>query len=417
VKGITLHSWLAAPRASDVAATLERLAYLLMWGFVCTVPWAETVPKFGERVVTSWLGILAAALVCLRLLVGGKARRLAMPHWWMLALVGWSMLSLYWTLDWKSTVERVETYVKLLLAVWLIWEVSVDESRVLGLLRAWVLGMGLSAGITLYNFALGRTAADVLAAQGLHRWPEARFTLAGINENELSLMLGLSVPMSLYLIARTRGPIMLLYWIHLALCLTAIVLTGSRGGLIAAGCSLLMLLFVAPRLRRWQVGTAVGTGIAVAIIGIYLVPGATWTRLFELGTELSGTMTHRAEIWAAGIAIVRDHPLLGVGLGAFPAAVYEKLGRGYVAHNTFLSIAAELGVVGLAIFLVLLGSLLSAVVRMRHLERGLWMCVLLTWAVGVTALSWDYRKPTWIVFALIAAHVWSRRSAAPNEIP
>jgi hypothetical protein len=33
----------------------------------------------------------------------------------------------------------------------------------------------------------------------------------------------------------------------------------------------------------------------------------------------------------------------------------------------------------------------------------------LTWTIGVSALTWEYRKPTWLLFGLLAAHVYSRR--------
>jgi hypothetical protein len=37
------------------------------------------------------------------------------------------------------------------------------------------------------------------------------------------------------------------------------------------------------------------------------------------------------------------------------------------------------------------------------------MTLLLTWTVGVSALTWEYRKPTWFLFSLLTAHVYSRR--------
>jgi hypothetical protein len=46
--------------------------------------------------------------------------------------------------------------------------------------------------------------------------------------------------------------------------------------------------------------------------------------------------------------------------------------------------------------------------RMRHLERCLWLTLMLTWTIGVSALTWEYRKPTWLLFGLLAAHAFSR---------
>jgi hypothetical protein len=73
----------------------------------------------------------------------------------------------------------------------------------------------------------------------------------------------------------------------------------------------------------------------------------------------TGTVVYRVQIWAAGIGMVADHPLLGVGFGQFIKHVgdYEQLtgipqvtdpaGLADLAHNTTLSVAAELGLIGL----------------------------------------------------------------------
>jgi hypothetical protein len=52
---------------------------------------------------------------------------------------------------------------------------------------------------------------------------------------------------------------------------------------------------------------------------------------------------------------------------------------------------------------------------MRYIERCLWISLLLTWMIGVSALTWEYRKPTWLLFSLLAAHVYSRRES--EQIP
>jgi len=44
------------------------------------------------------------------------------------------------------------------------------------------------------------------------------------------------------------------------------------------------------------------------------------------------------------------------------------------------------------------------------LERHFWITLLLTWSVGVSSLTWEYSKPTWFLFGVLAAHVYARRS-------
>ena len=82
--------------------------------------------------------------------------------------------------------------------------------------------------------------------------------------------------------------------------------------------------------------------------------------------ELDGG-TGRTDIWTVGWRMVEAQPLWGVGAGNFPvASIHYLLEPGAllrtdfivddpkVAHNTYLNVLAELGVVGLALFLAIL---------------------------------------------------------------
>jgi hypothetical protein len=46
-------------------------------------------------------------------------------------------------------------------------------------------------------------------------------------------------------------------------------------------------------------------------------------------------------------------------------------------------------------------------------ERALWSVMLAVWAVGITTLTWEHRKPGWLLFALIMTE-WAR-SFAPRR--
>jgi len=156
-------------------------------------------------------------------------------------------------------------------------------------------------------------------------------------------------------------------------------------------------------------------------------PESSWRRFSQTGSEMTeGTMTHRTVIWAAGLAAFRDHAFLGVGSGSYATTVLRAVDVYYVAHNTFLSVLVELGVLGELLFLMLLAVMFTSILRMPKLERRLWTVLFLTWAVGVSALTWEYRKPTWLLFGLFAAqlcargaekfYVVSRRTPAPEPV-
>jgi O-antigen ligase len=411
----------ASVPVARIGTALDRIAYFVLCMFVFSIPWSETLPMFGRFLLASWMGLLALGIVTLRTMITWRVRKLSPLHYGMLGLVAWSVLSIFWTADWDSTVTRAGTYLQLLIVVWLIWELATTETRVLGLLQSYVLGALVCSISTIGNFMIGRTAAQLAAADGRNVWETSRYSITGINANDLALIIALSIPMLVYLLASPKGRVVkALCWLQLVAGFTAILLTGSRGGLLAAMVGLAMLPLTMSRLPRWHRFGSLIACAGLLACAMYLVPPSTWKRLIEVGSELSdGTLTHRTTLWAAGLEAFRDHAFLGVGSGAYGFTVVRAADFSYttgsasnaVAHNTFVSVLVELGVVGALLLFAFLAALFYCALRMRYLERRLWTTLLLTWTVGVSALTWEYRKPTWLLFGLLAAHAYSRRRA------
>src|SRR4029077_13994144 len=96
------------------------------------------------------------------------------------------------------------------------------------LLRAFVLGTMVSSIALVLSFLSGPPTG----AEGSYY---GRYTALGFNPGDLALILALSLPISLYLAARDehfRFRVWF-YGVHLVLALSAILLTASRGALIA----------------------------------------------------------------------------------------------------------------------------------------------------------------------------------------
>lgn len=133
-------------------------------------------------------------------------------------------------------------------------------------------------------------------------------------------------------------------------CLVATAMTGSRAGLLLLILTVLMAtaLFFAPlrvdKLRRW--GWLAGVATAVLFL-FQFVGGAVAGRILSYGL----IDEQRFNAYRAAWAMIREHPLLGIGYGnfesAFPAyrpAALGSLGIWDRAHSTPLELAVELGV-------------------------------------------------------------------------
>jgi len=167
----------------------------------------------------------------------------------------------------------------------------------------------------------------------------------------------------------------------LAMC-AGIVLSASRGGVLALGAEVVFLALIAvpswfhsrgaDRARRTGIliRTAAALVIgAAAIIGVSALVGSEGLvqNFGQMQAETQGQLPaterfSRREIWNSTVELIKDHPLLGVGLGAFQFAYtrYDKSSgaqRVEQSHNDYLQVLADAGIIGgviLLAFIILL---------------------------------------------------------------
>lgn len=177
-----------------------------------------------------------------------------------------------------------------------------------------------------------------------------------------------------------RGTHALFFGLATIVMITAIALTGSRGGL--AGL-LGAFAFLVVRSSMMRSGRHSPRAVLLSLATIFLIAVlmmawvgrqhlvARWTgkphQAFSLGT--------RAVIWSESLPIVRDFPLFGTGAGSFEQAFsrYQRtlitsgLLRAVHAENEYLQLTVEVGLLGVG----LVGWLVAATVRSTsHVARG-----------------------------------------------
>jgi O-antigen ligase len=375
---------------------LDTAAWLLLCLFVFSIPWEKSVWVPGVGTVSRFLGMVALTgglLAALR-------RRWIRPLNLALVLAGtfalWVWITRFWSLAPDATAARGWTFVQLLAMSWLIWDQARVPERPIQLMRAYVAGALLASLATLLRYAQNQ--------QTYYR----RYAAAGFDPNDLALTVALSIPMALYLASRGREAWRWACRAAVLPAIAAILLAASRTALIAAFLAFCFVVFTWRTSDRSQ-RVSGALLLALLLLGtLRLAPSASRERLSSLPAELTqGTLHNRTRIWKTGLKVLRRHPIAGVGAGAYPEAVRPVLGRPalqgheYVAHNTFLSVLVECGLIGFSLFAALLAALAVFVWVMPSAERVLWAVMLAVWAAGVSTLTWEHRKPGWLIFALI----------------
>jgi O-antigen ligase len=384
-------------------SVLGKLAFGSLWLLVFAIPWEDAVTISGLGTSARLVGIVAAGLGVLAIIESGKVRRPAPGHIVMALFVLLAAASHLWSLYPEGTSVQIVSYIQLLLMVWLIWELAPRAAGQLKLMQAYVLGTFVSGIDTVYLFLTHQESAY------------QRYAGAGLDANDLGLMMALSIPISYYLLLQAKGKMAWIYRLQLVLAGTTIVLTASRGAALASIVALAIIPLTSASLPARRKIAVLLTMVSVICAAVLFAPETSWERLSTAPSELEhGTLTGRTVIWTAGWEIFRAHPFLGIGANAFRPIVSRVLAepirldqQAYPpappAHNTFLSVLVEQGVVGLIIFCLLLGVLAASMRTMPVFPRRLWTLSLVVWMVGVSSLTWEMRKPTWLLFGLITA--------------
>ena len=130
---------------------------------------------------------------------------------------------------------------------------------------------------------------------------------------------------------------------------------------------------------------------------------------FGAGAErLSSAGSNRYDYWEAAVKAFGDDPLAGGGAGSFAVAWLEHRELDEVvrdAHSLELETAAELGLVGIALLLLLFGGVAAAAARVARDDPGLAagpVAVLALWAAH-SAIDWDWELPALTLVAVILA--------------
>jgi O-antigen ligase len=218
-----------------------------------------------------------------------------------------------------------------------------------------------------------------------------------VNHNHFSgyIEMLIAVPIAL-IITRAVGREMRLMCGFAAVMMgIASVMSLSRGGMISLAAEIVFIVFVSLRLARSRRQTACGSGarfplaasqaLAAVFIAAIIIAGVFWIgadavinrvtqgQAVSPGAEKESFHSSRGWVWRDTLSMIGSNPLLGVGLGAYGTAfpIYSKSDgslRVPQAHNDYLQVVADCGVVGGAIavwFLVVLFRSFATGVRSR----------------------------------------------------
>jgi len=240
----------------------------------------------------------------------------------------------------------------LLSAKWLIFYLLVSrvvrtQRQALLVSAAVLVGAGLSGFAGLWTFSHA----------GFRVTLRAIFRAAGLatNPNELAIVMVTALPIAIYMLGIVKGKFARLSLVTLALVMIgANLVTLARTGLIVMVIVLLVIAALERRRKR------VRLLVVLFVLSLpLLIPRGFWFRFAATGllrADFSAIL--RTGAMKAGLKMFTENPITGVGFGAYfeKSTQYGDIISPLVAHNMYLHVLAESGILGLSAMLFLIWS-------------------------------------------------------------
>jgi len=223
----------------------------------------------------------------------------------------------------------------------------------------------LATVITVFGFVYGFYAILQMVLSpdkiyGIYKPQSAVPFGSFVNRHDFAAVMemSISVPLGMMFAGAVRSDKKLLYVVAIVLMGSSLLLSGSRGGLIALIAEIILLVILTTRAkgRNDLILKIALSGLLVisAVGGAVFVGGDTSLTRFSEAAAADDISSSRTQIWGVTLNVIAANMPFGAGLGAYAQAYtksdtasgYERVEQ---AHNDYLQVAADAGLVGLVL--------------------------------------------------------------------
>ena len=213
-------------------------------------------------------------------------------------------------------------------------------------------------GFAFAFFAILQAVLSPTKIYGIYEVEYAKPFGSFVNRHNFAafIEMAIAVPLGLLFTGAIPRDKRLLYLTAIGLMGIALILSGSRGGLVSLLAMVVFVLILTNWNRRAEnIGLKIGLTVlllGVLIGGAILIGGESSLTRFAETAVSNDITTNRTYIWNVTLQVIKNHLPFGAGIGAFAAAYtpYDTMNgieRVEQAHNDYLQILADAGIVGL----------------------------------------------------------------------
>ncbi|MCD6098547.1 O-antigen ligase family protein [bacterium] len=288
----------------------------------------------------------------------------------LLILLGYSFFSIFVSVNPSSTVEQFLNYFGYFLIYILLFNYTRETGKLRELLRFSVL-FSLPVVVIGYLFYIQNMLGLIVTSHDMPGYFIGTFYW----KNPMAGYLLFVIPISFFLYLTEEKKLWrYVEFIVAVLSLVGFVLTRSRGGWVSLAAASIMGLLVYLRLgyrRKDLRRVAVLLVVSAALVPLFIAPRMIVKQASSLKevsrVEQVRSFEERKLMGDMALRVFSDFKLFGVGLGGFESVYPSYLkSSSYLStnvHNQYLQAAAEGGIVGLLLFILMIISILWGVFR------------------------------------------------------
>jgi O-antigen ligase len=344
----------------------------------------------------------------------------------LIAFLSWATISSYWAEAPGRAYDTSWRYFQNMILFLIVYTAIRQRKHVKWLGWSWLGGATFATIPALMNPP--QVEADLTT--------RISGTVGDPNELAALLVAGTAFAIALSVVSR-QNPVARVVAIGAGLLfLFGIFYTVSRGGLVALAVAIVAACLMS---GRYRVQATIVGGLTALFVVVYFASFAGIDQRERVTTVQGGS--GRSDIWKVGWRMVEDKPVIGVGSGNFnvssihyllvaPGAIERDeffVSTPKVAHNSYLQVLAELGIVGIALFLWIIGFAIWCALRAARwfgrvgdTEMEIVARAMVVALVGILAADFfiteQYGKQLWLLLGLGPALLGVARRTYPDAV-
>lgn len=415
-----------------MSTRLDKIKEILVYLVIVFLPVMSIINIFDKVKINMALSDLFAAIIIALVFIDYKnfSLRRNFPYWWYFAgIMGLMIMSntlayLNPRIVSGSILSVANELIKFATAgvyFFIGCNCLVDKERLIRILRVWTfttMAVSLLGIVIMFNTDIGKVIHHGTSVNALRQRLMGSLTDPNLAAAYLSISFFIAIIFSCISFRKSDKYIGILSLISTT---AAIVLTQSRSGIIAFIVSL--LLYGAININKlyryitiFLFIIVIGYFTFLNIDALYFNKQLNTTMHERIGDMIEGKGEADRRVYLAKAAYLmgRDHALLGIGRGNFTtnsSDYFEKLGistdsdyyknnlSNLIPHNTYMTFFAELGVLGLLLFLTVFYKTIKLNIRNDSISIAL-ISLLVFYLVQATAVNLENFRVVWFLLGI-----------------